>query len=284
MATGTVVPVAWTKIPIIMVQPLNVSQKDPSCDEETIVPLLAGRSCHLPGNNWRADWIQWFRNNHILFGICLHHPLHPLEWWERSLALAASVSFGLVATNIVYQLDQFDHERMSEELFSVDGHTVTKGMALLWTFGGLGHSIFDMFVWHVMACACCHPGGRWGDSTQSHRFKDCGSYALVPVVLGLLTLAAFFVLVRASEGEDVQDADTNISDIDGLKSFSFLTKYTIEVSLAWFVYFPLVGTLLFSGVLGCNGRLPILGGRPRDLKRVEDGRFGLFNQLHYASF
>lgn len=64
--------------------------------EEVLIPLLAQRSCHLPGNDWQQDWIQFMRNNHIVFGICLCHRLHPLEWWERIMALLGSVAVGCV--------------------------------------------------------------------------------------------------------------------------------------------------------------------------------------------
>jgi len=77
--------------------------------EEVLIPLLARRSCHLPGNDWQDDWIQFMRNNHIVFGICLCHRLHPLEWWERIMALLGSIAIGLIATNIAYlwDLEQF---------------------------------------------------------------------------------------------------------------------------------------------------------------------------------
>uniref|UniRef100_A0A7S3P9A1 Uncharacterized protein n=1 Tax=Amphora coffeiformis TaxID=265554 RepID=A0A7S3P9A1_9STRA len=258
--------------------------------EDVIVPLLARRSCHLPGNNWWADWRQWFCNNHILFGICLHHPMHPLEWWERSLALVASISFGLVATNSVYEYYRYDRERMDEELFTLLGFSISDGMVLLWTFGGLFHSLFDLIIWRVMACSCCHTGGTFGKCFCSKSFQNCGSYLLLPVIMMLLSFAVFMVLRRASKGpEDVatyeQDAyNNNVADdlqevdddtyvdwdnIDGVGSFFFLAKYSVELMVAWFFYFPVVGTIMFSGILGC-GRLPVLGGRPRDIRLVEE--------------
>ena len=255
--------------------------------EDFVIPLLARRSCHLPGNGWWADWRQWFCNNHILFGICLHHPLHPLEWWERVLALVASISFGLVATNAVYEIYQNDRESMEEVIFTLLEYSITKGMIVLWTLGGLLHSIFDVFIWKVMACACCHPGGSFGNCLCSKCFQNCGSYALIPVIMMLLSLAGFMVLRRASHpneevaedyyyqigdgGDGGQDDDFYVDwgEIDGIGSFFFLARYCVELMMAWFVYFPVVGTIMFSGVLGC-GRLPVLGGRPRDKRLVEE--------------
>lgn len=258
---------------------MGTTNRDNNTDEHILIPLLVARSCHLPGNDWKADWIQWFRNNHILFGICLHHRLHPVEWWERCLALIGSISFGLIATNLVYQWDLQNPQDLEELYFSILGYDLTKGMIWLWTIGGLGHSIFDMTVWHIMACACCHPGGKWGNNSGSERYRDCASYLLVPVVLAMLGVAVWLVLWRASGSK-------NLSDVEEINknSLSFLAQYAVELALAWFVYFFLVGTILFSGIFGCGGRLPILGGRPRDVKRVEDGRLGLSSQGSAYSF
>lgn len=107
----------------------------------------------------------------------------------------------------------------------------------------------------------------------------------------MLSLAIFLVLRRASQDateqvyyqqeqygdDDVDAADGDGDDdfyvdweqIDGASSFRFLAKYCVELLLAWFVYFPVIGTIMFSGVLGC-GRLPVLGGRPRDKRLVEE--------------
>lgn len=53
----------------------------------------------------------------------------------------------------------------------------------------------------------------------------------------------------------------------GHRSFRFLLGYLVEFILALFVYYPIAVTILFSGVLGCNGRVPLLGGRPREMKK-----------------
>lgn len=261
-------------------------------DINQLVPLLARRSCHLPGNDWRADWVQWFCNNHILFGICLHHPWHPVERWERAVALAASISFSLVATNVVYLMHVRNPEQMETEILSYSDYAITYGMVLLWTLGGLCHSIFELIIWHVQACAMCERGGIFGDRPMSNKCKNIGSFLIIPVVLLLLGLAIYLVLLRASKGDENgrvfssinyfdnngeqddqnihDDLYVDVHDIDGIESFSFLLYSTVEMFLAWFIYFPLVGSLVFSGVLGCNGRLPILGGRPRDVRLVQE--------------
>jgi hypothetical protein len=284
-------------------------QQQQQLDEDVLIPLLVRRSYHLPGNNWYEDWIQWFRNNHILLGICLHHPVHPLETWERYLLLLSSISFGLVATSFVYQLyDRYpgvmalpllaatDALGMWTDLFQT---RITVGTIALWTVGGLFHSLYDMLIWHVMACACCHPGGTYYRPDRPAVYKNLGSMALVPVILALLGTATYLILLRAStegatndngeeeyydgdfannggdnNGDDQQQAQEELEnihwdDLQGIQSFSFLFKSSTELLLAWFVYFPIIGSVLFSGILGCNGRLPILGGRPRDIRIVQ---------------
>jgi hypothetical protein len=250
--------------------------------ESNIIPLLARRSCHLPGNTWKADWIQYMRNNHILFGICLHHPLHPVEWWERILMLVGSTAFGLAATTCVYLWDVSSlsnaHYDMDDAAFVWGNYAITKGQIILWTFGCLLHSIFDCCVWNIMACACCHPGGRYYNNSKvnSNRYKDCGSYLLIPIVLAVAAVAVIAVLMRAShqQGNDNQNNDPSWTDInydyEGVQSFSFLSKYGVELALTWSVYAFGVGTIVFSGILGCYGRLPVLGGRPGDIKRVHE--------------
>jgi hypothetical protein len=271
-------------------------------DEDVLIPLLVRRSYHLPGNNWTADWIQWFRNNHILLGICLHHPLHPLETWERYLLLLSSISFGLAATSLVYQLYEHYPGFMAMPLLPDDNALapitdlfqtrITVGTLTLWTIGSLFHSLYDMLIWHVMACACCHPGGVLYRPDRPAVYKNLGSYSLIPVIFTLLGTAAYLILLRATtEGNDDTDDTSSANQIDmdngdnayqqeelenihwddleGVQSFSFLFKSSTELLLAWFVYFPIIGSVLFSGILGCNGKLPILGGRPRDVQLVQ---------------
>lgn len=140
-----------------------------SKDEATLIPLLARKSYHLPGNTWRQDWVQWLRNNHIIVGICLHHPYHPIERWERIIVLLGSMSFALVTINIYYLLSfvnnpsisDFDPSEVLYTLSSGNGgpnYTITAGMAGLWIVGGVFHSMFDVVVWQAAACSWFHPG------------------------------------------------------------------------------------------------------------------------------
>ena len=270
--------------------------------DEILVPLLARRSFHLPGNTWRQDWVQWMRNNHIVFGTCFHHPLHPIETWERMIVLLGSVSFAMVATNIGYVWDWYDGEDHRFDPDEVayrwnvttataahgngDGEEtgedhpgyatveITYGTLILWTFGCTFHSLFDILVWNLSACACCHPGGFFGKSKLAARCHDLGSLLLIPLVLGLLGLAGYSSYLRATSGNTALEDEYGDDLVDTLTEgklgrYSFLVRFGVELLLAWFVFFPLVSTVFFSGVLGCR-RLPLLGGRPRDKRVLEE--------------
>ena len=124
-------------------------------------------------------------------------------------------------------------------------------------------------------------------------FKHMGFYLILPVILGLVALMLLSVMVRASiddtnNVDDINNADAdadadddgtsvswfspwrnvNLSELE-VSSFNFLGEYNILLCLSWFVYFPMVVTILFSGILGCGGKVPVLGGRPYDKARVD---------------
>jgi hypothetical protein len=71
------------------------------------------------------------------------------------------------------------------------------------------------------------------------------------------------------ESGGLVDDQVDLKDIHK-EDVSFLLNYVMEFALALLVYYPLGSVILFSGILGC-GKLPILGGRPRDiyLERME---------------
>lgn len=253
--------------------------------DEVIIPLLARRSFHLPANTAMQDWIQWMRNNHILFGTCFHHRLHPIETWERLLVLLGSISFAMVATNIGYLWDWYDGDDLDFDPKAVVyswnvppfGTTldITYGTMILWTFGSTLHSLFDVLVWNLSACACCHPGGRFAKSGIAAKCQDIGSYSLIPFVLGLFGLAGYSSYLRFFSGNSALEEEYGDDAINNwtegkLGRYSFLVRFGIELALAWFVFFPILSTIFFSGILGCRGRIPFLGGRPRDKRLVEE--------------
>jgi hypothetical protein len=74
--------------------------------------------------------------------------------------------------------------------------------------------------------------------------------------------------VDGGSGEDDGDEEAFIHPISrGVEAthYAYLLGYIFEFFLAIFVYNPLILTIVFTGVLGNNGRIPLLGGRPREV-------------------
>jgi hypothetical protein len=153
---------------------------------------------------------------------------------------------------------------------------ITEGMIMLWTVGGALHALFDNTIWYVTACVCCLPGRSL---ERLGKLRWCGSYIAVFAVIAFTACATFAVVLRAtldSNGENVDLTDLGTAGIndDNIKlgqtsdasAYEFMIGYAVELVLALIVYYPLVGTILFSGVLVC-GKIPVLGGRPFEVSR-----------------
>lgn len=261
-----------------------------------IVPALAARSYHIPGNNYCQDWAQYFANNHPFFGICCHHRLHPVTLGQRLVVLVGSLAFGLVMTNCIYLYFLYNtDEGVEGEFFSiavsanvtisgtsrsVNTVSLTNYQAFLWTAGGATHSLFDLSIWYITACACCQAGGTF---ECLRGCRSLGSYLVMFAVVILAAAASFVVVLRATlESNSVVELtnitsagllDDEIQLLDTVKndsrSFRFLISWCVEFALALFAYNPILGTILFSGILGCF-RLPFLGGRPREVRLEEE--------------
>ena len=173
---------------------------------------------------------------------------------------------------------------------AVDGATgsdfvVTKAMVVLWTVGGGLHALFDNTVWFLTACVCCLPGQPLG---HLERFRKYGSYLTIVAVVLCTAASTLVVVFRAAAARSssavtsgsgasssseaafdptgglLDDASLDLNVARDPSAYDFLIGYAVELALALVVYNPLVGTVLFSGILGC-GRIPILGGRPYEL-------------------
>jgi hypothetical protein len=101
------------------------------------------------------------------------------------------------------------------------------------------------------------------------------------IVMVVMGLGGYAVILRAthdykgdgSVSEEVEESIKNNEiydvDVEDKRSFRFLLGYLVEFVLALFVYYPIAVTIVFSGVLGCDGRIPVLGGRPREVKKEQ---------------
>jgi len=140
-----------------------------------IVPKLAKRAYHLDKDNtWFDDWKQYQKNTHPVFGICLHHPLHPVRLPQRIIILVGSIAFGFALTNCVY-LGFLGKEEAGDAVnyvYEITGAVadyqqkytnieLEQTMVFLVTVGSFIHSAFDMLIWYMMACFCFRPGGHF---------------------------------------------------------------------------------------------------------------------------
>eukprot|EP00985_Skeletonema_marinoi_P030253 scaffold31227_cov139-Skeletonema_marinoi.AAC.9 len=247
---------------------------------EVLVPKLASRSYHLEeGNSWWEDWLQYQKNTHPLFSICCHHPLHPIGRFQRVIILVGSIAFGLAITNIVYlgflKSEQagtavnYIYEqtgKLSDAISQRTSIPVEQSLFFLWTVGSCLHSAFDLLIWYLAACSCFRPGGVF--SVRSTFCQNFGLYLSVLLVVGALFSATSVVVLRLNAEANFEGQTDDIIEMTGLESsrFSFLLAYSFELIFALFVFYFLTSTVFFSGILGC-GRIPILGGRPYELRK-----------------
>ena len=106
-----------------------------------------------------------------------------------------------------------------------------------------------------------------------------GGHIIVLLVVAVVATAMGVTLVRVSvvDGEIIADGRSptgqevkQVLDFDNFcwSDYAFLRAYGIELSVSLFIYYPVIETLLFIGLLGCrSGKIPILGGRPGQIER-----------------
>lgn len=253
-------------------------------ETDDLVQRLALQSYHLTGNNCLQDWWQFIFNNHPVFGICCHNAAHPIKAYTRIVALIGTITFGLAITSAFYVFFAWNPEfnRVLASLVTDNGteFVLSTGMLLLWTIGGGIHCIFNLAMWHIAACACCQSGGC------------CESYACCPslgkkmirfFVLCIFGFCVLIIILRVAvndqeqkeidaEIEETKQGGINIMFDDQLdlriasaSDLSFVVNYLVEMTLAFFVYYPIGATMLFSGILSCGYNIPLLGGRPYEI-------------------
>eukprot|EP00557_Chaetoceros_sp_GSL56_P001526 CAMPEP_0176501488 /NCGR_PEP_ID=MMETSP0200_2-20121128/14185_1 /TAXON_ID=947934 /ORGANISM="Chaetoceros sp., Strain GSL56" /LENGTH=306 /DNA_ID=CAMNT_0017900373 /DNA_START=131 /DNA_END=1048 /DNA_ORIENTATION=+ len=207
-----------TEIVLVMSDIMSNEEKDAE-EREYIIRLLSRRAMHLPNMNWWQDWLQFMKNNHLILGIFFHHKLHPLKVPHRFYMLLASIAFGLAATNCVYLYHVFHDDEMNKILVQIaldesplnfeklEALEVTYGMVVLWTFGGALHSIFDIAMWYLSACACFLSGAS---CSNRGKYQVIGSYIVIALTAVLVGLALFVVLMRAAYDRRLRLAEEGI--------------------------------------------------------------------------
>ena len=272
---------------------------------DQVIPLLLVRAYHLPNHTWYQDWMQYMTNNHPVLGIVWHHRYHPVKRLVRIASLIGSMLFGLALTNIIYLAFVFSDTDYDKAYISVDptatassgnavvdtavpALSVTNGNIALWTIGAALHAAYDNLIWSLAACSCCE-SGVVTERTLA-RYRSLSVFLVMFSVVVVTALATFAVALRAAlssddapqlvvdEGSDnenavvtkdatlaAEGATEQLFQVDGANDLEFIIAYLIELVLNYFIYYPLIGTLLFSGIL-TGGRWGVLGGRPYELK------------------
>ncbi len=266
-----------------------IADEEQEMDEQMyIIRLLSRRAFHLPNHNWAQDWLQYMKNNHPLFGICFHHPLHPLKIPNRLYLLLASTSFGLAATNCVYLYYALNDEEMDKTLVKIifekdsplnfreiEALEITYGMVTLWTFGGILHSLFDICMWYLSACACFLSGAS---CSRRGKYQVVGSYIVIAIAAVLVALALFVVLMRAAYDRRLRLAQEGViledfewEEFGRIRNFSFLLGYLIELTLVYFAYYPILISIGFFGCIPCVGRQKEVRKQYRERVRRQQG-------------
>lgn len=217
--------------------------------------LFSIRSAHLPGNNWCQDWIQWMQNNHPLLGLCCRHKLNPVGSLPRGILLLSSVCYGIIATNVVYL---FYREKPSAD-GNIAGSTITYERVALFTIGGLLHSLADLGMWHLTACACCRET-REGKKRMGWISK-VGPYFAVLISVMMVASATFYVMKRVTYEQQERG-------VEGIDSASFLVDFGMELVTVYLCWHPVMSTFFFSGIIWPI--FPCIGGRPKELKRQQE--------------
>mmetsp|Transcript_35750 Transcript_35750/g.86297 ORF Transcript_35750/g.86297 Transcript_35750/m.86297 type:complete len:360 (+) Transcript_35750:135-1214(+) len=260
-----------------------------------LVPRLAKRAYHLEdGNTWFQDWAQYQKNTHPVFGLCMYHRLHPIRFPQRFIILVGSIAFGFAITNVVY-LGFLKDENAGDAVnavYDVTGKAaefqqrytkieLQQSMLFLITVGSFLHSMFDMLIWYLMACFCFRHGGI----KVNKLCQTFGIYAAVLIVMVAVAASTSVAVMRLNE-DSKREAEYEASMAEqfaaeqlgggedgsgetsqSTSNFTFLIGYALELVVALFVFYFITSTVFFSGILGC-GRLPILGGRPYEMRKA----------------
>eukprot|EP00339_Tiarina_fusa_P027685 CAMPEP_0117023380 /NCGR_PEP_ID=MMETSP0472-20121206/17458_1 /TAXON_ID=693140 ORGANISM="Tiarina fusus, Strain LIS" /NCGR_SAMPLE_ID=MMETSP0472 /ASSEMBLY_ACC=CAM_ASM_000603 /LENGTH=330 /DNA_ID=CAMNT_0004729487 /DNA_START=30 /DNA_END=1022 /DNA_ORIENTATION=- len=216
--------------------------------EQATVDALMQRSFHLPQNNRRQDWTQYMANTHPFWALACGDK-RGLGFVHRLIVFGTSLMIGFTAVNAAVWWEAQQGTAMPDYnipyILEGDSNTISLAMLSLWTWMAFVHAVHDCVAWY--GCLFSSAGVADGNGR-------------------LLVYCSLWFMVWAGAGTTFAALLYGMSDDGEYDYMSILTYTGIELAVSWIVWYPLVATTLFSGILGCNGRVPILGGRRRDLK------------------
>ena len=117
--------------------------------------------------------------------------------------------------------------------------------------------MFDFSLWHLSAATCCY-------HLKNHRIiKKHGTHAVLAIALFMFSFATLVIMVRISYAVN-EDEENEWEDVLKVETFFVVLGYMLQLSVVYFIFSPVLVTILFSGCLGC---IPGMGGRPKDIQR-----------------
>lgn len=119
---------------------------------------------------------------------------------------------------------------------------------------------------------------KGGVTERMERYQSTGVFFIVLSVIVVTALATFAATLRnaidagnvdTSQVDSYGEGDTQykVFEVGNAKSYEFILAYLVELGLNYFGFYPVVGTLLFSGVLGCF-KYRVIGGRPAEIAEM----------------
>ena len=173
---------------------------------------------------------------------------------------------------------------------------ITTGTLILWSIGSAMHALFDLTLWYVTSCYCCleidddddkedveattddDQQIRKGSSMKAWctQGRHLGDFLVLCLVVIICAAGVLSLLIRTSiEGgnnidtkslTELREMGFDAEQITNRENYTFLIAYALELGASWLVWFPLLSTIFFSGVLSCGGLLPCLRGRAGELR------------------
>jgi len=158
-------------------------------------------------------------------------------------------------------------------------------LTILWTAGALIHAAFDMALWHMIACGYCSYSSNARNRQDCLIFGWTTAIAIVMLMIIATCVVVYFRVFPLTNDNDEMRIEEqmllSLSEVEPAEmmgflmqgDFSFILAFIIEFAVSLFIWTPFLMTMLFTGVMGC-GRIPCIGGRPREVWRERNGKDG----------
>lgn len=207
---------------------------------EATIDALGRRAFHLPASKtWKDDWFQYIANNHPFLAVFLSFRMSPIGLGEKITGLAVSILIALSVTNAAFLFKEMDNP-LNDEIISIslggrdseNEFHLTLLLLTLWFGASLLHAIHDALVWYL----CC-----------------------TKVLLGYMFWALLWI------GTAVMISAVVVDQAPSYDPVKVLIYASIEMGISWLIWYPVVVTVMFSGILGCCP-MSVCGGRPRELR------------------